>query len=1363
MANIPTLESFSPEKENIQPLAKGRRAATLSQLYTSSDATTLAAHLAEERLKYEHEITTQPDDVDDPLDIHHRYITWIQSTHTSSSPPELLKAVERAVRLFRKDGRYKNDIRYLKMWIMVAKQATDPKEVFKYLSVNEIGTGLAGYYEEYASLMESLGLWYNADEIYQLGVARRAEPADRLARKYRQFQERFERARERGVGASVLGDEFVTGGGTQSAMNEDAGRRALQARSGPAVVEQQPEPKSSSSGGSNKAPEKVPVYKQVDPPLSVMPTAASSNPWPEYGGRASLRKENEPQTTAWKGQILPQQSVGGAGKSKKAAAKEKFEVFRDDEANMIRVPSAPSQAPLKLKEGGATSGGSLSAASTGEMLAALDVTLSRPLPPPATSRPELTRNEHKVDVKDKGVKAPASQRYAFNMDLAHPPNSIEVSFEEMRAKLPKYQIIPSPTSLDDQTRCIKYDLTQTIPRKKSFAPSPTINTKEAFADVMNMWSQPLPDEELDARPDETISSKVFKREFVSGASLGVFHDDEDDDGDEVQELKGGEAKMTLMPQNDENAVVVRPSASKRSLGGSITKPLGDKLLGASPPRRSSPVMDDTTTNPFHERHTPSPSAESQPSSKLKLFAAFGSSSSVGIAAAGSDAAVANSGSKIKKRTALAPIVDSTSEELAPPPPQHSAALSTILPLAQSHRPLYTSTPAAHPYYSRPGAGRRFDILTPITDVSDEDRRSTMGTSTDDKTDRVFFDFPERTSRSYRSVDSRSTASSRSANTSLVVDHTHHTFDSRRIAGVHQSSPVTLAPGITGISSIASVDTESEEDGGEGDEDQEPDMDDTHHSKARPPTPLKARTPRSKARVVYPDLSNPCDMLLSETLAAMLSSASRPVDSIPGYYDCKSDRTHPQLISTILEASVQSKSSSGGHTVRGAVRQASRMRTNSRDSTIIPSGMDTSIVLPPYGTFSALKKLGEGGFGSVFMCRRIAPMPDSDEEPEIGSNDDEFCAIKVQKPANSWEFYILTILRERLHTRILKSIVTPLSLHLYPEESLLRLKLEPGTLLDVVNASKSEGYGTTDAGVDELLVGFWTIELLRTIEAMHSVGVIHNDIKPDNILVRFPMSASNNSDTVEWDARYHTDGSGGWSAHGITMADWGVAADIRGCVPHQRFTSCNSKRTGGGGGVKKHYGDSSYHCWEGRTGLGWRYEGDWYGAASVIHVLLFGRYMNVVEEDGDVDATSQIHDHQEWHDDEMSIIPGVHPWTSNINNSDGSGEDDSSERPPRIRILAPMKRYWQAHMWRRVFAVLLNSGAYNSVTTLSNDHVCDGDGESHQHQQLESEFPAIRHVRKLRGEVETWVAENSNRGGKSLRGTLKRVEMSLRPG
>jgi checkpoint serine/threonine-protein kinase len=40
-------------------------------------------------------------------------------------------------------------------------------------------------------------------------------------------------------------------------------------------------------------------------------------------------------------------------------------------------------------------------------------------------------------------------------------------------------------------------------------------------------------------------------------------------------------------------------------------------------------------------------------------------------------------------------------------------------------------------------------------------------------------------------------------------------------------------------------------------------------------------------------------------------------------------------------------------------------------------------------------------------------------------------------------------------------------------------------------------------MDEVLCIYYTIEMLHMLETLHSVGIIHGDFKPDNMLVCYP--------------------------------------------------------------------------------------------------------------------------------------------------------------------------------------------------------------------------------------------------------------------
>ncbi|KAL3961609.1 hypothetical protein ACCO45_003132 [Purpureocillium lilacinum] len=129
------------------------------------------------------------------------------------------------------------------------------------------------------------------------------------------------------------------------------------------------------------------------------------------------------------------------------------------------------------------------------------------------------------------------------------------------------------------------------------------------------------------------------------------------------------------------------------------------------------------------------------------------------------------------------------------------------------------------------------------------------------------------------------------------------------------------------------------------------------------------------------------------------------------------------------------------------------------------------------------------------------------------------------------------------------------MHLYRDEAFLFLPYHPdGTLLDVVNLFRAEPSGV----MEEQLVMFFTIELLRTVESLHAKGVLHGDLKPDNCLLRLDSASTDHTLATH----------GGWSSRGIVLIDFGRSIDMKAFVP-----------------------DIDYH-----------------GLAGTVHCLLFGKYI-----------------------------------------------------------------------------------------------------------------------------------------------------------
>ena len=145
-------------KENIQPLASGRRATTLSAIFSTPHAqreSKLAA--TRNRLRINIEIALEDED-DNPLEAYCQLVYWTLENYPQGHSAEsgLLELLEEATRVLKdhRDGIWRTDLRYLKLWVLYANYVEKPTVIYRFLLANEIGTSFALLYEEFAATLE---------------------------------------------------------------------------------------------------------------------------------------------------------------------------------------------------------------------------------------------------------------------------------------------------------------------------------------------------------------------------------------------------------------------------------------------------------------------------------------------------------------------------------------------------------------------------------------------------------------------------------------------------------------------------------------------------------------------------------------------------------------------------------------------------------------------------------------------------------------------------------------------------------------------------------------------------------------------------------------------------------------------------------------------------------------------------------------------------------------------------------------------------------------------------------------------------------------------------------------------------------
>ncbi|KAJ9539824.1 hypothetical protein OSB04_026330 [Centaurea solstitialis] len=133
-------------------------------------------------------------------------LPWLRGirTMTDALPSQLLKQklprfLQKCAQTFETDLRYRNDLRYLRVWIKLLDFVDEPGAVLKNMKANRIGNKRSLFYQAYALYYEKMKKFSDAEQMYHLGVQNLAEPADELQKAFDQFLHRMERHQKKRI------------------------------------------------------------------------------------------------------------------------------------------------------------------------------------------------------------------------------------------------------------------------------------------------------------------------------------------------------------------------------------------------------------------------------------------------------------------------------------------------------------------------------------------------------------------------------------------------------------------------------------------------------------------------------------------------------------------------------------------------------------------------------------------------------------------------------------------------------------------------------------------------------------------------------------------------------------------------------------------------------------------------------------------------------------------------------------------------------------------------------------------------------------------------------------------------------------
>ncbi|TIC11287.1 hypothetical protein E3Q14_02333 [Wallemia mellicola] len=1093
------IQDIYESKENIQPLAKGRSASTLSSIFRS-DRQSRKRELEEQHQKFEEQIQQATEEDDDPFRVYSDYIKWAIEAYPSGESHEsnIVPLLERTTRTFKDDERYGRDVRYLRCWILYSKYVHESRDIFRFLLANDIGTIWGLLYEEAATAEEVRGHHQKAKEIYELGINRKAQPTERLKKRYEDFKVRLANAPPL-AGQSSLPKKGILGSSSVA---------------GPTA--------STSASGSSSAAPRMAIFSEDDS------ENASGGAWERFGSRDDRRKENVVEKTSMKGETIQQ----GKPITPKAEKVPIFSDFNDDDE---ATNDGPKEADLGSSEVSEAEQLRLNPFKNFEQPPKLDmdvVSEKKKSSSNGTSSSSSSKKKEKSKATDSVNKG--EPRVAVDLHRVYCDDT-EYCFLELKAKQMGLfgKRWPEPSSDDWDWMPKDEPSIDEKPRKR--APSPTVNTKAALDDVMELFNQPLACD----RPNTSLSD--------SDSSV---------DAPQPLVMPTPNKPAPMMMFTDEHTARVPPAVAE------------DEEDAKSPPGPPPAVFKDEN------------------------------------AAAVSTPAVKSSSGAMRMPFGMKAPQEAEEMKETEEPPAETVQEDGI----------------QEEYYDDLNKQPRFPPINLMTPITERTCEFTTRVDTVEKSRAVF-----PAAQFQATIKEENEENSMTSNNNLQNSMISNSNMNNSILGNQQPLSSTMEPPQMPTFEL-------------GDEFTQHDIT-SHTGKFELPEGFTIHpgglqqmgedvevVDTMKFNLSSNNIPQPVAQLQMQAQLSAPPSPAAPVSPGSGKIDAPNPcvaNTRTIVDSIIKRSNLNVSNLSTFHTAQNSLQELSKVEkgvkkrtASSRNRTMEEESY--ALKLPKYDglddVYDVRAKIGQGGFGSVFVASERSNQKsveldlenfDNSFTSQFASNEDVPVALKIEKPARIWEFYILNALHQRLEERQRRSIVRPRGLYAYNDESVLCMDYaDQGTLLDVVNHAP-EWFSSSSTGLDEVLVVFFAIELIRTVNSIHKSGIIHGDLKIDNCLIRL-------EDAGElWSNVYQRSGEGGWAMKGLKLIDFGRSIDV------DAFKNPVGRK------FLNDWPADEKDCWQIKKKVPWNFEPDYFGVAAIIHCMLFGKYIETIESGGRIKLRNNL--------------------------------------------------------------------------------------------------------------------------------------------
>lgn len=1118
--DVGTME-WELSKENVLPKKNGRSVSQLvSALQPQGD------HQIQLRaLKHKFEEELRAYSGDDPLDVWYRYISWIEENYPKGGKKDLSSILTSCMKAFCEEEKYKNDARYVDIWIKFAILYDTPELMYEHMRDKGIGCQCAALYEAWASYLELLGNTKKADAIFAEGLRRKAEPFDVLQKRHQEFQNRTVLSMMK---QSTIADDNplrVTSGDLENRVAftglETKGKKKEVPSIRPGQMGLVKTDVRVPLSGKVQKPQKsskFQIYSDENQPTggAIFPDSGA-NEYQRLPVQSAVNRENSKIPGPWTKNKITQK------KSFPVAQMAPFEVQRDGSSEIMTPKKAPEIDSQVLSVRKPEKDGSS------------QQHYSNPMPPVS----EANSFQKTMYCKDK--------IYA---------GCEEYSFEELRAlRWRRKEQEKAKQAIEEMNRRLMEEQQQILLKNREL-----------------MQQQKLMQEEMQQTEKEIAKNLHVLQSKYQEKSLEL-------------------SQLQTLINTSENATGLSVNCSSRDANVEKNQAAGDAVNNSV--NRSGFL---TTSLNNSNMKTPEYSRNSSQSSSFQT----GSNSSLHSKKVGK-----------KSLSAPSPTVN-TIEALQVVRGLYNASINlgkdSTIDDDQDNNPFdaFQEVPpkqTAAPVLSKAPFTICEDELQPIkqppTSAVHDIQSNSMGAGF-----QVFCDEPAS-----------------DALEPLILQENKMNVESQEIfrLPMPDMNEITLGFGL-GNPQIQATTTSYSLDGANN----PPISNDvTNISEQSLPVKKLTSTPFHFASNMYsqPDFANMSTIsgttcastentiMIEQPTAKQTWEMSNKTAGLSPIKEGSTEGTHSSLESRTLEPSQHSTHHATHHhsaSVKSNMVTEPFSKTHQQKVLAyyaqsleqldnfhvmdqpVPSLSSNSEVSLGFWNGTIVKPIAKGGNGQIFKLA-----VDSTFAVDQGIR---HVAVKVQKPACMWEFYICNEILQRS-----KSLPSPKDMSscymsvsdgfFYKDGSILIEQFyKYGTLLDLVNKQQADpGYGL----MCESLAVYFLIELLTIVDHLHKCQIIHGDIKPDNIVLKSKNSSCTDLRTPKL----------------LTLIDYGESIDM---TTYPEGTVFSGKVL-----------TSSFQCVEMRTDRPWTYQTDLFGVLGAIHVVLFGKYMKIFNNQGKWQATSNF--------------------------------------------------------------------------------------------------------------------------------------------